>query len=196
MTNDQNVKNISECGSRVVAEQRSTSMAVLETDRLSLRRFVTDDAQFILTLVNEPSFLRYIGDRKVRNLEDARQYILSGPATSYERHGFGLYLVELRESHTPIGMCGLLKRAELSDPDIGFAFLPDYWNQGFAFEAAFAVLQDAAQRLRIRRVLAITSLDNDASIKLLQRLGFSFEGVTKLSNDGEQVKLFTRASPE
>jgi len=169
-------------------------MAVLETERLLLRRFTIDDTQFILRLVNEPSFLRYIGDKKVRNLEDARQYILSGPASSYERNGFGLNLVELRESHTPIGMCGLLKRAELSDPDLGFAFLPDYWHQGFAFEAAAAVLQEAGERLGLPRILAITSLDNEASIKLLERLGFSFEGVIKLSGAPEQVKLFTRTA--
>jgi RimJ/RimL family protein N-acetyltransferase len=167
-------------------------MTSLETQRLLLRRFTVDDAGFILTLLNEPSFLLYIGDKKVRNLDDARQYILNGPVASYEQHGFGLCLVELRESHTPIGMCGLLKRAELSDPDIGFALLPDFWNKGFAFEAATAVLNDAHGRLKQQRILAITSLDNDASINLLQRLGFRFDGVRELSADREPVKLFTR----
>ena len=165
-------------------------MTVLETKRLSLRLFTTDDAEFILLLLNEPSFLRYIGDKKVRNLEDARQYILSGPVASYERNGFGLFLVELRESHTPIGMCGLLKREELPNPDIGFALLPAFWNKGLAFEAAAAVLRDARERLGHQRLLAITSLDNEASIKLLQRLGLRFESVIKLSDDREQVKLF------
>ena len=159
--------------------------------RLFLRQFTIDDAQFILTLLNEPSFLRYIGDKKVRNLDDARQYILNGPVASYERNGFGLYLVALKESQTPIGMCGLIKRDELPDPDIGFAFLPDFWNKGFAFEAATAVLQQA--RDTRERVLAITSLDNDASIKLLERLGFQFEKVTSLSRDREQVKLFAKS---
>lgn len=149
-----------------------------------------DDAPFILTLVNEPSFLRYIGDKQVRTLADARQYILNGPLASYERHGFGLLLVELKESHTAIGMCGLLKREELPDPDIGFAFLPAFWNKGFAFEAASAVLKDGRERLGVERILAITSLDNEASIKLLQRLGFNFDKVVRLSADGEQVKLF------
>ena len=121
-------------------------MTVLETERLSLRQFTVDDAQFILTLLNEPSFLRYIGDKQVRNLEDARQYILNGPVASYERNGFGLYLVELKESYTPIGMCGFLKREELPDPDIGFAFLPEFWSKGFAFEAAAAVLEDARRK--------------------------------------------------
>ena len=165
-------------------------MNVLETERLILRRFTVDDAQFILTLVNEHSFLRYIGDKKIRSIEDARQYILSGPVASYERHGFGLCLVEIRESHTPIGMCGLLKREELPEPDIGFALLPEFWNKGFAFEAAAAVLQDARQRLGLQRILAITSLDNEASIKLLQRLGFTFDRITRLAADREQVKLF------
>ena len=167
-------------------------MTVLETERLFLRPLTVDDAQFILTLLNEPSFLRYIGDKKVRNLEDARQYMLNGPVASYERNGFGLCLVELRESHTPIGMCGLLKREELPDPDIGFALLPDFANKGFAFEAAAAVLQDAGERLKLQRILAITTPDNEASIKLLQRLGFRFEGLTKLAKDREQVKLFIR----
>jgi RimJ/RimL family protein N-acetyltransferase len=165
-------------------------MTVLETQRLILREFTTDDAQFILTLLNEPSFLRYIGDKQVRNLEDARQYILNGPVASYERHGFGLYLVELRDAHAPIAMCGLIKREELPDPDIGFAFLPDFWNKGFAFEAAAAVLKDAHERFRLERILAITSLDNEASIKLLERLGFRFDRVIELSKDREPVKLF------
>lgn len=167
-------------------------MPDLETNRLSLRQFTTNDAQFVLTLLNEPSFLRYIGDKNVRTLEDARQYILNSPAASYERNGFGLYLVELKESHVPMGMCGLIKREELPEPDIGFAFLPDFWGQGFAFEAASAVLEEARERFGLKRILAITSLDNDASIKLLQRLGFRFEGVIRLSQNREQVKLFAR----
>lgn len=164
-------------------------MTVLETERLSLRKLTVDDAEFILALLNEPSFLRYIGDKKVRNLDDARQYILNGPVASYERHGFGLNCVELRESHTPIGMCGLLKREELPDPDIGFALLPDFWNKGFAFEAAEAVLKNASN---FPRILAITSLDNEASINLLQRLGFRFERIVQLSPAGEQLRLFLR----
>jgi RimJ/RimL family protein N-acetyltransferase len=165
-------------------------MTVLETERLSLRKLTIEDAQFILTLLNEPSFIRYIGDKQVRNVEGAEAYILNGPVASYERNGFGLYLVELRESYTPVGMCGFLKREELPDPDIGFAFLPEFWRKRFAFEAAAALLQDARARLKLQRILAITSLDNEASIKLLERLGFRFERVTQLAADREQVKLF------
>ena len=152
-------------------------MLVLETERLLLRPLTTDDAPFILTLLNEPSFLRFIGDKKVRNLEDARQYILTGPMASYERHGLGLLAVELKASQTPIGMCGLLKREELPDPDIGFAYLPAFWGQGFAFEAAKAVMNDARESLKLNRILAIVNPDNDASIKLLERLGLKFERV-------------------
>jgi RimJ/RimL family protein N-acetyltransferase len=159
-------------------------MTVLETERLILRHFNLDDAPFVLTLLNEPSFLQYIGDKKVRTLDDARQYIINGPRASYERHGFGLYRVELAGSNTPIGMCGLLKRDELPDPDIGFAFLPDYWNKGFAFEAATAVLTHAREQLRLHRVLAIVNPDKDASIKLLEKLGLRFERM-----NGE-VKLY------
>lgn len=171
-------------------------MTVLQTERLFIRPITINDAQFILTLLNEPSFLRYIGDKQVRNLDDARQYILNGPVASYERHGFGLCLMELKESHTPIGMCGILKREELPDPDIGFALLPDFWNKGLAFEAATAVLNDARERLTLARILAITSLDNDASIDLLQRLGFSLERVINLSKGRESVNLFTKQMNE
>jgi len=160
-------------------------MLILETERLLLRPITTDDAPFVLTLLNEPSFLRFIGDKKVRNLEDARQYLLNGPIASYERHGFGLLLVSLKDSNTPAGMCGLLKREELPDPDIGFAFLPAYWNKGLAFEAATAVMNDARERLKLTKILAIVSPDNDASIKLLERLGLSFQRIK------DDVKVFS-----
>ena len=164
-------------------------MLVLETERLLLRPFTTDDAPFVLTLLNEPSFLRFIGDKKVRNLEDARQYLLNGPIATYERHGFGLLLVELKDSNTPAGMCGLLKREELPDPDIGFAFIPDYWGTGVAFEPASAVMNDARERLKLNRILAIVDPVNDASIKLLERLGLSFQRIK------DDVKVFSIDNP-
>lgn len=169
-------------------------MIVLETARLILRHLNTGDAPFILALLNEPSFLRYIGDKKVRNLDDARQYILNGPVAMYEKHGLGLYQVELKDTHTPIGMCGLLKRDELPEPDIGFAFLPDFWNQGFAFEAAAAVLNDARERLKLNRILAIVKPDNESSIKLLQKLGMEFERNVNMSADRDNVKLFATST--
>jgi RimJ/RimL family protein N-acetyltransferase len=159
-------------------------MTLLETERLILRELTFDDAQFILTLLNDPSFLRYINDKNVRNLEDARQYMLNGPMASYARNGFGLYLVELKDTAVPIGLCGLLKREELPDPDIGFAFLPDYWGKGFASEAASAVMNDARERLGRKRVLAIVMPNNEASIGLLEKLGMRFE------RDKDDVKVF------
>ena len=164
---------------------------VLETERLILRRLSIDDAEFVLELLNEPSFLRYIGDRGVRNLEDAAQYILNRLVTSYERNGFGLYLVELRESGIPIGISGLVKRDTLPDADIGFAFLPAYWSQGYAFESAAAVMNYAREVLGLNRILAITSPDNEASAKLLGKIGLRYERLIKLSEDAEEVKLFT-----
>lgn len=167
-------------------------MTVLETERTILRRLTMGDAPFILKLLNEPSFLRYIGDKDVRTLEDARNYILTGPVASYKQHGFGLYMLELKQPKTPIGMCGLIKREGLPDPDIGFALLPDFWNKGLAFEASAALLKDARERLKLPRILAITSLDNEASIALLERLGLTFQEVIRLSPEREQVKLFKR----
>src|SRR5580700_8038038 len=128
---------------------------VTETERLILRRLSTDDDAFILELLNEPSFLQNIGDRGVRTLEDARGYILKGPVASYERFGFGLFLVALKETAVPLGICGLLKRDALEDVDIGFAFLPRFWSQGYAFESAAAVMAFGREALGIRRVVAI-----------------------------------------
>lgn len=164
---------------------------ILETDRLVLRQLSPDDAAFIFELLNEPSFIRYIGDKGVRTLDDARNYILNGPVESYRRYGFGLYLVELKAGGTPIGMCGVLKRDTLPDPDIGFAFLPAYWKLGYAFESAAAVMNHAREVLTLQRILAITSPDNEASEKLLGRIGLRFSRLTKLSADASEVKLFT-----
>ncbi len=165
-------------------------MIVLETARLILRHLSIDDAEFILRLLNEPSFLRYIGDKSVRNLDDARQYILNGPVASYGRNGFGLYLVELKENGIPIGISGLVKRDTLPDADIGFAFVPEYWSKGYAVESAAAVMTYAKETLRLSRVLAITSLDNEISARLLGKIGLRFERMIRLSEDGDEVTLF------
>jgi RimJ/RimL family protein N-acetyltransferase len=163
---------------------------VLETDRLVLRRISTHDAEFILRLLNEPSFLRYIGDRGVRTLEDAQAYIAKGPVDSYDRHGFGLFLVSRRDDGVPIGMCGLLKRDTLRDVDVGFAFLPEFWGHGYAFESASAVLSYGKEVLGLGRIVAITSPDNDGSIRVLTRLGMRFEGMIQLTESEPEVRLF------
>ena len=165
-------------------------MTVIETERLVLRRLAIDDAEFIVELLNQPSFLRYIGDKEVRNNADAVRYIQGGPLASYERFGFGLYLVELKETGVPMGICGLLKRDSLPDVDVGFAFLPSYWSQGYAFEAAAAVMTYGRDVLGLRRIVAITSPDNEGSIRLLEKLGLRFERLIKLSADQSEVRLF------
>ena len=165
-------------------------MKVLETGRLILRWISVEDAEFILRLLNESSFVRFIGDKGVRSIDDARDYILRGPVDSYERFGFGLYLTELKDDGVPIGICGLLKRESLKDVDIGFAFLPQFWKQGYAFESASAVLTYGRSVVGLSRIVAITSPDNDASIRVLEKLGLRFERMTKLSEDGPEIKLF------
>ena len=165
-------------------------MNVVETDRLVLRRLRVDDAEFILGLLNEPSFLQYIGDKGVRTLDDARRYLLTGPMDSYERHGFGLYLTALKESGVPIGMCGLLKRETLDDVDIGFAFLPKYWLKGYAFESASAVMDYGRDTLGLERIVAVTAPDNTGSIRVLEKLGMRFEKMVRLAEDGPESKLF------
>ena len=164
-------------------------MNLLETERLNLRHITEADAPFILRLLNESSFLRYIGDKGVRNLDHAREYILNGPVASYKQHGFGLYLIESKTDHTPIGMCGLLKRETLPDVDIGFALVPESWRQGYALEAASAVMVYAKDVLKLPRIVAITNKDNDASGKLLEKLGLRFERIISLDRR-DDTKLF------
>jgi RimJ/RimL family protein N-acetyltransferase len=166
---------------------------VVGTERLRVRRFTADDAPFIVELLNDPDFLRNIGDRGVRTEADARRYILDGPVASYQRNGFGLYLVELAASGAPIGMCGLVRRDALPGPDIGFAFLPAWRGQGYALESARAVMRHAEEDCGLRRLLAIVSPGNTASRGLLERIGFRFEGMTRLADDAPEVELLACA---
>jgi len=162
---------------------------ILETERLILRQFSLDDAEFILSLLNEPAFIQNIGDRGVRNLEDARSYITRVPIASYEQNGFGLYLVELKGSGEPIGMCGLIKRAELEDVDIGYAFLPKYWSKGYAVESAMVVKEYAREVIGLKRLVAITDPENQGSIRVLEKIGLKFEKMVRLSEDDIELKL-------
>jgi RimJ/RimL family protein N-acetyltransferase len=165
-------------------------MKVLETERLILRRVTVDDSRFILELLNDPSWLRFIGDRGVRTLDDARDYILKSLVAMYERLGFGLYLTELKVEGAPVGICGLIKRDSLEDVDIGFAFLPKFRGEGYAYESASAVMAYGKRAFGLKRMVAITSPDNYGSARLLEKLGFNFERMIKLSDDGEEVRLF------
>jgi RimJ/RimL family protein N-acetyltransferase len=161
-----------------------------ETDRLRLRRLSVDDVEFILRLLNEPSFIQNIGDRGVHTLDDARGYIVKGPITSYEKFGFGLWMVETKSPVAPIGICGLLKRDALEDVDIGYALLPEFWSQGYALEAASAVVLYAREKFGLKRVAAVTNPDNQSSIRLLEKMGFKYERMVRLSEDSAEIKLF------
>jgi RimJ/RimL family protein N-acetyltransferase len=164
---------------------------ILETERLILREIVESDDEFMLDLLNQPSFIKYIGDRNVRNLEQAREFIESRYRKSYADHGYGLYAVELKSNDAPIGICGFVKRDTLPDADIGFAFLPQFEGKGYALESANAVMQYGREKLNLKRVLAITTQDNESSGRLLQKLGFKFEKLITQPHDTEKLKLFS-----
>ncbi|RAN77841.1 GNAT family N-acetyltransferase [Bacillus sp. SRB_331] len=163
-------------------------MIVLETERLTLRWLDVKDAPFILELVNDPAWIQFIGDKGLKNLEDAKKYILNGPVDMYNKMGFGLYLVERKEDLTPLGMCGLIKRDSLEDVDIGFAFLEKFRSKGYGYESAAAVIEYGVQKLGLKRIVAITSIDNVASGTLLEKVGLRFEKI--ISDSGEDLKLF------
>ncbi|HSJ87848.1 MAG TPA: GNAT family N-acetyltransferase [Anaerolineales bacterium] len=165
-------------------------MKVLETDRMILRHFADEDAGFILELLNEPSFIQNIGDRKIRSQDGAKLYIKNGPLASYAQHGFGLYLVALKETGESIGMCGLIKRNTLDDVDIGYAFLPRFWSKGYAVESALAVKNYGRDVIGLKRIVAITDPQNAGSIRVLEKIGMKFEKMVKLSEDDIELKLF------
>lgn len=169
-------------------------MTVFETERLHLRRLAVDDAAFIFELVNDPSWLRFIGDRNVRNLEDAKNYILKGPVASYAKHGFGLWLVELKADGTPLGICGLLQRDTLPDVDIGFALLPQFCGQGYAVEAGLATMAYGRTTVGLKRIVAITSPDNESSIRILDKLGLRFERMIRPNPNDRELKMFASES--
>jgi RimJ/RimL family protein N-acetyltransferase len=165
-------------------------MRDITTKRLIIRPFSLDDDAFVLSLLNDPDWLRFIGDRGVRTREDARRQIADKYIASYARDGVGLMAVTLREAPAPVGMCGLIKRAGLADVDIGFAFLPEYRAQGYALEAARAVLAHGRDVLNIKRVVAITLPENTASIRLIERIGLRFESPVQLPDDKATLSLY------
>lgn len=165
-------------------------MNVLETARLTLRRLIVDDAPFVLELLNDPAWLRFIGDRGVRTVDEATKYILAGPVAMYEQLGFGLYLTERKSDRVPLGLCGLIKREGLADVDIGFAFLPQFRGCGYAFEAATATMAYGRCTFGLKRIVGITSPENDASIRLLEKIGLKYECLVRLPKFGAESMLF------
>lgn len=160
-----------------------------ETERLILRPLTDDDAPFVIELLNTEGYLKYIADRQVKTIEQAQVYLRRGPISSYETYGFGISLVALKHNRQPIGMCGLLKRDYLEHPDIGFAFLPQFMGQGYAYEVARKTVDFGFTELGIQKILGITLPTNAASIKLLERLGLSLEGQV-LNETGEELLLY------
>jgi RimJ/RimL family protein N-acetyltransferase len=164
---------------------------ILETERLILRQFTINDAKFIIELVNSPGWIENIGDRNIKTEEQAREYLQNGPLKSYEVNGFGLSLVEMKTDRTPIGMCGILKRDNLENPDIGFAFLPEFTGKGFAFEIANATMTFAKDTLKLPTIFAITIPTNKPSIKLLGKIGLTFSKTFNFPNDNKELMLFS-----
>ena len=165
-------------------------MIVLQTERLLLSRLSYDDREFIFELVNEPSFKKHIGDKDVNSLEDADRYLREGPIGHYESFGYGLFLVSLKDTEAPTGICGLIQREEFDDPDIGFAFLGRHREQGYANESSRAVLAHGFETLDLRRIIAIADPDNKPSIKLLEKLGFAYEKDVRMPDDDHDISLF------
>lgn len=170
-------------------------MSFLETERLCLRQFTADDASFILELLNDPAFLQFIGDKGVRTLADAVTYLEQGPLASYATHGFGLYLVTLKQGGMPIGMSGLIKRPALDDVDLGYAFLPQFTGKGYASEAAQAVLTHGHIAFGLQRIVAITDPENAASIRVLEKAGMHFERMMQLTEESPAVTFFVWQVP-
>ena len=166
-------------------------MNVIETERLALRWLTPEDTPLILHLLNEPLFLRFVGDKNVRTLDDAEEYLRHGPLASYARHGFGLFHVSLKAAGTPIGMCGLLKRDTLEDVDVGFAYLPQFGGQGYATEAARATLHYGRTVLGLKRIVAITAPDNASSIKVLNKIGLHHTSTLRVPGYKTDSLLFT-----
>ena len=165
-------------------------MNILNTKRLKLSRVSEVDAPFIFKLVNTPTWIKYIGDRGVETLDDAKKYILDGPVRSYREFGFGLFLMKLKNDDIPIGMCGLLKRKSLPDVDIGFAILPEYEKRGFTYEASSAVMDYAKNEVGLDRIIAITTNENKISIHLLEKLGLKFEEKLIVDEFKEEMLLY------
>lgn len=168
-------------------------MIVAETNRLIISKFTLKDANFFLKLVNTPNWLKYIGDRNIKTVEEAKKSIEEGHFKSYKNNGFGFYKVLLKEENNKtIGTCGLIKRDALENVDIGFAFLPEYEKKGFGYEASIEIIKLAKVQFGIKKLVAITNADNINSIKLLEKLGLTYEKKVKPFDDDKELLLFAK----
>ena len=168
----------------------TTATPELETERLRMRWLTEADVPLMLGIWNDPTFVRYVGDRGIRTPEEAREELKTGAFHGYNEFGYGPFHVSLRAGGQAIGVCGLYKREQYEDPDIGFAFLPDFCSQGYGWEAARAVRDYARDELGLKRIIAIVSPKNAASIGLLEKLGLRFERQDTYAEDGETVCIY------
>ena len=159
--------------------------------RVRVREFSLDDTAFVIELLNSPGWQEYIGQRDVKTKEQAESYLQNGPFKSYREHGFGLWLVEKKDGPEAIGMCGIIKRDPLENPDIGFAFLPEHAGKGYAFEAASATLSFAGDRLGISTMWAVTLPNNKKSIRLLEKIGLTFIRTVTFPGGQEELCLYS-----
>ena len=167
---------------------------VLETARLTIKDIVVEDAAFFLELLNTSGYKRFIGDRKVRSLEAAENYLKTKILQHHEEHGFGYYKVVLKESNDAVGIVGYINRKELGDVDIGFAFLSEAEGKGYGFEASKAMLQYGFDVLKLARIVAIVQEDNPKSIRLLEKLGLTLEKRVNPFEENEELLLFATNS--
>lgn len=167
-------------------------MIIAKTNRLIISKLSLKDAPFFLKLVNTPHWVKYIGDRNLSTVKDAEDYLLNGTLKSYEEFGFGFYKLQLKEEKTPIGICGLIKREELEEVDLGFAFLSEFEGKGFGYEASLAVITLAKNRFHLKKLLAITLPINSNSIRLLEKLGFIYQKKVKPFEDDKELLLFAK----
>jgi ribosomal-protein-alanine N-acetyltransferase len=165
-------------------------MSVIETERLGLRELGEDDAAFILELLNEPAWQHFIGDRGVRTLDDARRYVTGGPHVMYARHGFGPWVVIRKGDMAALGLCGLTRRENLPDVALGYALFQRHWGRGYAREAAAPCLRHGVREFGLRRIVAITAPDNEASVRLLEAIGFGFERLIVFGAPARESRLF------
>ena len=177
----QNIKNL----------KKTPLRSLLQTERLTLRHFTPEDAGFIVKLVNTTGWIRYIGDISIHNETQAERYITDGPAKSFETHGFSSYRISLSSNNTPVGMCSLIKRDWLNSPDLGYALLPEFERNGYAFEAAGYCLQEMYNNQHTAQMNAIVSPDNARSIRLMEKLNFNLSGPVTRPGSTEELLLFT-----
>ncbi|MEO1263951.1 MAG: GNAT family N-acetyltransferase [Bacteroidota bacterium] len=165
-------------------------MIVLETERLILRHATVGDAPFMFKLLNDPSWIEFIGDRGIKTVEDAQNYILDRIIKSYEENGFGLFLTVLKKDKTPIGLCGLVNRPQIEDVDIGFAFMPGFKGKGYGYESASAVIKYGREKFGLQKIAAITVKENVRSIALIKKLGLRYEKTFAFDGSSDMAELY------